>query len=104
MNPNPIPDYTKDKIRQQANNRCGYCLSLQKYVLGLLEIEHIIPKAKGGSDDEHNLWLACRLCNGYKGRQTEAKDPETEQIVPLLIQENKYGQNIFNGVKREHKF
>jgi hypothetical protein len=42
MNPNPIPDYTKDKIRQQANNRCGYCLSLQKYVLGLLEIEHII--------------------------------------------------------------
>ncbi len=33
MNTNPIPDYTKDKIRQQANNRCGYCLSLQKYVL-----------------------------------------------------------------------
>lgn len=84
MNPSPIPDYIKDKIRQQANNRCGYCLSLQKYVLGLLEIEHIVPKAKGGSDDEHNLWLACRLCNGYKGRQTEAKDPETEQIVPLF--------------------
>jgi hypothetical protein len=42
MNPSPIPDYIKDKIRQQANNRCGYCLSLQKYVLGLLEIEHII--------------------------------------------------------------
>ncbi|WP_260441293.1 HNH endonuclease [Microcystis sp. M31BS1] len=36
----------------------------------MLEIEHIIPKAKGGSDDEYNLWLACRLCNGYKGRQT----------------------------------
>jgi hypothetical protein len=30
MNPSPIPDYIKDKIRQQANNRCGYCLSLQK--------------------------------------------------------------------------
>lgn len=30
MNPNPIPDYIKDKIRQQANNCCEYCLSLQK--------------------------------------------------------------------------
>jgi 5-methylcytosine-specific restriction endonuclease McrA len=50
---------------------------MQKYVLGVLEIEHIIPKATGGSDDEDNLWLACCLCNSYKGIQTQAKDPVT---------------------------
>ena len=31
-----------------------------------LEIEHIIPLAKGGTDDESNLWLACPICNGHK--------------------------------------
>jgi hypothetical protein len=59
-------------------------LSPQWLVLGLLEIEHIIPKAEGGSDDEDNLWQSCRLCNGFKGVQTQAFDPETGQRVPLF--------------------
>jgi 5-methylcytosine-specific restriction endonuclease McrA len=74
----------REKIRLQAGDRCGYCLSLQKYVLRLLEIEHIIPKAKGGTDEEDNLWLACCLCNSYKGTQTDAIDPVTTQKVKLF--------------------
>jgi hypothetical protein len=35
------------------------------YVLGILEIDRIIPKAVGGTDDEENLWLAWSLCNNY---------------------------------------
>lgn len=53
-------------------------------MLGILEIDHIVPKAAGGSDDEENLWLACRLCNSYKGIQTEAKDPVTHCTVKLF--------------------
>ncbi len=49
-----------------------------------LEIEHLIPVSKGGSDDEENLWLACPLCNAYKGNQTEAVDPETGKIQTLF--------------------
>jgi len=49
-----------------------------------LEVEHIIPVAKGGSDDEINLWLACPLCNGHKSDKVEAKDPETGETVPLF--------------------
>lgn len=74
----------RDRVRSQANYQCGYCRSLQKYVLGVLEIEHIIPKAAGGSDEEENLWLACRLCNSYKGIQTEAKDPINDRTVKLF--------------------
>lgn len=74
----------RDRVRSDANNQCGYCLSQQKYVLGVLEIEHIIPKAAGGSNDEENLWLACRLCNSYKGIQTNAKDPITRRTVNLF--------------------
>ncbi len=79
-----ISETLREKIRIQAGDQCGYCRSLQKYVLGLLEIEHIIPKAKGGTDDEDNLWLACRLCNGYKGIQTDALDPVTGRRVKLF--------------------
>ena len=40
-----INDALRKQIRAEAENRCGYCLSLQKYVLGKLEIDHIIPQA-----------------------------------------------------------
>ena len=79
-----IPEKIRARVRNQAGDRCGYCLSPQALVLGLLEIEHIIPKAEGGSDEEDNLWQSCRLCNGFKGVQTQALDPETGQRVPLF--------------------
>lgn len=79
-----ISETLRERIRAQAGEQCGYCRSLQKYILGLLEIEHIIPKAKGGTDDEDNLWLACRLCNGYKGTQTHTVDPVTDRRVKLF--------------------
>jgi len=74
----------RDKVRQNAGNRCGYCLSQQRYVLGPLEIEHIIPQAAGGSDDEENLWLACRLYNNYKHVQTKGVDPLSQATVKLF--------------------
>jgi 5-methylcytosine-specific restriction endonuclease McrA len=43
----------------------------------MLEIEHIVPRSKGGTDDEANLWLACRACNLFKSNQTHGVDPKT---------------------------
>jgi len=83
------------RIRDQAENRCGYCQSSQRYVLGLLEIEHIIPQARGGTDDEENLWLACRLCNSFKGTQTYAYDPTTgEQVRLFNPREQSWSENF----------
>jgi 5-methylcytosine-specific restriction endonuclease McrA len=79
-----ISDEVRGRVRALAENRCGYCLSPQHLVLGQLEIEHITPRARGGSDEETNLWLACRLCNNSKGVQTEGLDPDTNQRVPLF--------------------
>jgi HNH endonuclease len=79
-----ISEAVRVRVRASAQDRCGYCQSLQKYVLGILEIEHIIPKAAGGSDEEENLWLACRLCNSYKGVQTQGQDPESDRNVKLF--------------------
>jgi hypothetical protein len=72
------------RVRKMAQNRCGYCLSPQHLVMARLEIEHIMPLAKGGSNAETNLWLACPICNRFKGDKIMAVDPETGAMVPLF--------------------
>jgi hypothetical protein len=52
--------------------------------MGQLEVEHIIPAAAGGSNDESNLWLACRLCNCFKAHHTSHVDPTSGQEVLLF--------------------
>ena len=72
-----LPDELKNKIRRAAQNRCAYCLTPQEIVSMPLEIEHLQPTAEGGTDEEENLWLACRNCNGFKHAKTLAVDPQT---------------------------
>ncbi len=72
------------KIRQQANNRCGYCLNPQALTAYKLEIEHLYPKALGGETVEGNLWLACSGCNGHKALKTRTVDPLTRKTVRLF--------------------
>ena len=72
------------RVRAAARERCGYCLSPQFLVMAQLWIEHIIPRSKGGSDEESNLWLSCPICNGHKAEKTHAEDPETGESVPLF--------------------
>ena len=67
---------------EKAGNRCGYCLGEQRYIFAPLEIDHLLPTAKGGTDNEENLWLACRLCNSYKGTQTHGTDNLTKKKTP----------------------
>ena len=47
-------------------------------------MEHIIASASGGANAEENLWLACRLCNNARGKQTLAHDPLTGRRVKLF--------------------
>ncbi len=52
--------------------------------MGKLEIEHLLPLAEGGTDEEENLWLACRDCNSYKSSKTFAFDEEIRQTIKLF--------------------
>jgi len=74
----------RQRIREAARDRCGYCLSSQRYVMAKLEIEHIIPRVLGGTENESNLWLSCGLCNRYKGSQTMGIDPLAGELTPLF--------------------
>jgi hypothetical protein len=79
-----IPRAIRERVWAQAKGRCGYCLS-REIVTGLpLEIEHIIPQARGGTTNEDNLWLACGQCNNRKGKRLFGIDPVTGARVRLF--------------------
>src|SRR5262245_11465598 len=72
------------RVREAAKHRCGYCRRPQHLVFGPLEIEHIIPKAADGSNEETNLWLSCSICNRHKSNRVMAVDSTTGAEVPLF--------------------
>ncbi len=79
-----VPKAFRARITTQARNRCGYCLTSELLIGAPMEIEHILPRAFGGATEESNLWLACSLCNEYKGTRIVAPDPLTDEFVPLF--------------------
>lgn len=87
------------RIIAQAGNRCGYCRAHQQYVYDTLHIEHIAPRARGGSNDEANLWLACGLCNRAKREQTHGRDPVTGRWGDSFTHAASGGSAISNGVQ-----
>ena len=84
MSPQYISAALRQRVAEAARFRCGYCLTSQRIIGPLLEIDHIIPEARGGTQDEENLFLACPMCNSHKSDRVEAVDPETMVRVPLF--------------------
>lgn len=48
MTPGSIPKSVREQVREDAGNRCGYCLTPQSLAYDTLELDHIIPVAAGG--------------------------------------------------------
>ncbi len=59
----------REYLLEKWHRMCAYCGA--KAVA--LEVEHIVPKVRGGSNRVSNLTLACVPCNQKKGRQTAAE-------------------------------
>ena len=52
----------RQKIKEEWDLECAYCGSDRN-----LTIDHIVPKAKGGTDFTENCLCACHSCNQDKG-------------------------------------
>ncbi len=84
MSKRTISTALRDAVIATAKNRCEYCQT-QKTLIGQpLEIDHIVPKARGGSSEITNLCLACPRCNRYKSSKVEVVFPDSAQPVPLF--------------------
>lgn len=51
-------------IYDRFSGRCAYCGN--HIELKDMQVDHIVPKRMGGTDDINNLYPACRRCNHYK--------------------------------------
>jgi 5-methylcytosine-specific restriction endonuclease McrA len=60
----PIPNSVRQYIYQRDNYQCQGCGQTQTETT--LNIDHIIPLAKGGSNDMSNLQTLCQTCNQNK--------------------------------------
>jgi len=59
----------REYVLEKWQRKCAYCEAREVP----LEIEHIVPKSRGGSTRASNLTLACHTCNQGKGQQTAAE-------------------------------
>ena len=73
-----IPKHEKIKVFSRDKWRCLRCRSKKK-----LTVDHILPKAHGGSDDIDNLQTLCRYCNEQKGKNS-VKDYRNSKALPAM--------------------
>ena len=72
--------------RTAWRGRCLYCdtalwLELDGRPITEITVEHVLPRARGGTNDLANLALACRRCNQEKGARHDGRKGERADAV-----------------------
>lgn len=83
-----ISSATRNLVEERAAGLCEYCRCTHEFTPQKFTLEHIIPRAKGGTDELGNLALACSACNNSKYDKIEGLDPSTKHIAPLFHPRN----------------
>lgn len=74
--------YKKRTIWERDSGRCHYCRVLIKDGRGTQD--HVIAKAKGGTDHIDNLVLCCRPCN-YEKSDMDAEEFKKRKQLPTFV-------------------
>lgn len=89
------------QILQRDNFTCQYCGRRAPDVV--IEVDHIIPVVKGGTNDPLNLITACYQCNHGKFTKDLQDEDELriqEEVLTRTLKEGKEQSDIFRA-KRE---
>lgn len=93
-----------ERIFGKTNGRCHICrsqLSFNNY--GQLdarkawEVEHSVPRAKGGTDHLNNLYAACVTCNRSKGSSTTRSARAKNGYACAPLSKSKKMSNALTG-------
>ena len=92
----------KRELMRRQDNTCVYCG--HRRTARALDIDHILPAVRGGSNDVSNLQVICRPCNQRKGMQTDkefrARYSRLVPATPLTPPRRRIAQNEFKGETR----
>ena len=68
-----LPNYRthKHELFGVQEGHCGGCR--MTFPFRIFEVDHVVPRAKGGSDHRENLQLLCPACNRLKGTRSHAE-------------------------------
>ncbi len=76
----------KERLFEEKKGMCNGCG--KKFKIGHFEIDHIIPKSKGGGDYYENFQLLCGSCNKVKG------DRSMEDLVAKIRERANAVKNV----------
>ena len=63
-NTDTIPNAKRAQVYAKFDGCCAYCG--RRITFRELDIDHVVPKSKGGSNDLQNLFPSCMRCNRLK--------------------------------------
>ena len=63
----PSDDWTFADLQLQIKSQRDRCWWCSKKLKGKYEIDHVIPLARGGTNNARNIVISCPMCNRRKG-------------------------------------
>ena len=84
----PSRKYRKDyceNIDGRLGFKCTTKITEDMIKAGVLEVDHIIPRTKGGKDTEENTQTLCCNCHKMKGWLFEDGNPKSDKCMVLEI-------------------
>ncbi len=82
-------------VAQRAEFRCEYCLIHEEDTFFGCEIDHIISKKHGVSNELENLAYTCLFCNRHKGTDVGSIHPTTGELIRLFNPRKDYWNKHF---------
>jgi hypothetical protein len=77
-----VPTLTKEMLLARDRYLCAYCA--QRFRFDQLDMEHIVPRSKGGGNSWMNLVTACKACNNRKANRTPEAAGMKLHYVPYV--------------------
>ena len=97
-----VPGHMRFEVLRRARHRCELCgISAD---MKALEVDHIVPKSRGGKDELANFQALCFTCNAQKGnkddtdfRQLEDIYQHRDETCPFCTAQTNYERKILDG-------
>ena len=72
-----VPKRIRKQVRAHDHGQCCLCSSTKN-----LEVDHLLARSLGGTNNPDNLWTLCQPCNGSGGKHAKLPD---QQILEVWV-------------------